>query len=121
MMEFNAMSENLNISKLSILREKHKRFFGMVDKVKVQRNLIAHQYGMPASRLDWKVLWKNVNSNLPKDLLPRLQNVIQQEEKKEEMSRGKFQSANSKAQLWNKRKGQDSLKPEGPKFERDQK
>ena len=75
-MELNAVSENLNISKSCGLRIQHKKLFEYAKGLKGQ---IAHQYGLPKSRLDWNEVWHTVNSRLENTLLPELTNVIKQE------------------------------------------
>ena len=56
-MDLNAMSENMNLSKSSRLRAEHKTLFDIVDRVKKQRNMISHKYGLYGVKLDWDGVW----------------------------------------------------------------
>lgn len=78
-MELNAVCENLGISKYSHLRIEHRMLFHHAHDLKVQRNRIIHQYGLPKSRLDWNIVWKTVNCDIEDALLPELTRVIDKE------------------------------------------
>jgi uncharacterized protein with HEPN domain len=77
-MQFNGVTENLQISKASELR-KHTKLFETADNLRKQRDRIVHSYGLPNSSLKWTIIWHTVNSRLQKELLPELENVIQKE------------------------------------------
>jgi hypothetical protein len=79
-MQFNAVSENLDISKTCELR-KHTKLFAHARIFRYQRNRIVHDYGLPESSLNWNVIWRNVNSKLKYELLPELNNVIEKHDK----------------------------------------
>jgi hypothetical protein len=79
-MRLNAVSENLQISKLFGLR-KHWRLFEYARSLKHQRNLITHRYGLAGVRFDWSNVWHNVIPKVENQLLVELTKVIQTEEK----------------------------------------
>jgi hypothetical protein len=79
-MQFNAVSENLDISKTCELR-KHTKLFAHARILRYHRNRIVHNYGLSDSSLKWDVIWRNVNSKLKYQLLPELNNVIEKHDK----------------------------------------
>lgn len=72
------MCENLGIAKTCHLRTQQIKLFQHAHGLKAQRNWIIHKYGLPESRLDSNSVWKTVNSELEKTLLPELMHVIDQ-------------------------------------------
>lgn len=82
-MELCAISENLEIKRNSPLRTRYPDLFTSAASLKGQRNILAHQYGLPAARIDWGLVWETLNSKLESDILVQLEEAIQQEEAEE--------------------------------------
>ena len=76
-----AISENLDLKRNSPFRTKYPEFFDTASALRDQRDILTHRYGLPASTIDWSLVWKTLDSRLEDDLAVKLDEAIEEEEK----------------------------------------